>query len=263
MHEPVQVAGTSVRGLHYQDLARLFLGERGSVVELVFQEGQAAEAHLVRVRLVREPLRQDQGPSRAPRAHVSGRSVRRLERAAEVDPEAAANAVRNAQESARARSQRDAASQLAPDPRTLPPSSGRMVAEAAGVVREQEVGGGGAGGAQEGAGGAREGVGAVQGTGGPQCGIGITFKMRKDGHYHVKVCGQGCVSACVHARRSRMRVRVHAHVHSPVQTLGSRGRRARTAIWQGWSWGYCGIRGWGANPLARPLAGMSPLHPKP
>ena len=207
MHVPVQVAGTSVRGLHYQDLARLFLGERGSVVELVFQEGQAAEAHLVRVRLVREPLRQDQGPSRAPRAHVSGRSVRRLERAAEVDPEAAANAVRNAQESARARSQRDAASELAPDPRTLPPpSSGRMVAEAAGVVREQEMGGGGAGGAQEGAGGAREGVGAVQGTGGPQCGIGITFKMRKDGHYHVKVCGQGCVraranacaSACTH-----------------------------------------------------------------
>ena len=98
MHVPVQVAGTSVRGLHYQDLARLFLGERGSVVELVFQEGQAAEAHLVRVRLVREPLRQDQGPSRAPRAHVSDRSARRLERAAEVDPEAAANAVRNAQE---------------------------------------------------------------------------------------------------------------------------------------------------------------------
>ena len=180
-----------MRGLHYQDLARLFLGERGSVVELVFQEGQAAEAHLVRVRLVREPLRQDQGPSRAPRAHVSERSARRLERAAEVDPEAAANAVRNAQESARARSQRDAANQLAPDPRSSPPppSSGRMEAKAAGVAREQEEGGGGAGRAQEKAVGARESVGAVQGTGGPQCGIGITFKMRKDGHYHVKVCG--------------------------------------------------------------------------
>lgn len=84
----VSVNSVAVKGLHYHQLADLFLGDNGSKVTLALQDGNGEKSRVFEVLLTREPQ------TEAVSSSSNGR-VRRIDTA--IDPVAAENAVKNAQ----------------------------------------------------------------------------------------------------------------------------------------------------------------------
>ncbi len=77
-----------MRGFQYHQLAELFQGENGSLVNITLQEGSGDKARLVHVSVNREPQKENVSTT-------TGRRARRID--TDIDPVAAENAVKNAQ----------------------------------------------------------------------------------------------------------------------------------------------------------------------